>query len=158
MNRLSLSLSRTLVTPTASTPWCEITRAAFPPCVPSCANPSGQGQAATNSLVGPGTPPGLKHRNGQYNVPRMRPLIFCLDGQEVSNLHKLINYDPYGVKTFGYFGQSHNEIHTNIFPFPSWDGQRLQWSSGLHVHFLDTSTSVTSCHIACNFNLHFFQQ
>jgi hypothetical protein len=44
---LSLSLSRTLVTHTASTPWCEITRAMFPSCVPSCANPSGQGHAAT---------------------------------------------------------------------------------------------------------------
>jgi hypothetical protein len=59
----SLSLLRTLVTPTTSTPpWCEITRAAFPPCVPSCANPSGLGCAATNLLVGPGTPPGSKRR------------------------------------------------------------------------------------------------
>jgi hypothetical protein len=38
------------------TPWCEITRAALSSCVPSCANPSGQGHAATNLLVGPGTP------------------------------------------------------------------------------------------------------
>jgi hypothetical protein len=53
----SLSLSRTLVTPTTSTPpWCEIIRATFLPCVPSRANPSGQGHAATNLLVGPGTP------------------------------------------------------------------------------------------------------
>jgi hypothetical protein len=37
-------------------PWCEITRAAFPSCVPSCANPSGLGHASTNLLVGPGTP------------------------------------------------------------------------------------------------------
>jgi hypothetical protein len=54
---LSLSLSRTLVTPTTSTPpWCEIIRAAFSPCVPSRANPSGQGHAATNLLVGSRTP------------------------------------------------------------------------------------------------------
>jgi hypothetical protein len=53
---LSLSLLRTLVTPTTSTPWCEIIRAALSPCVPSRANPSGQGHAATNLLVGPGTP------------------------------------------------------------------------------------------------------
>jgi hypothetical protein len=52
----SLSLSRTLVTPTNSTPWCEITRVAFSSCVPSCANPSGQGHAATNLLVGLRTP------------------------------------------------------------------------------------------------------
>jgi hypothetical protein len=38
------------------TPWCEIIRAAFLPCVPSRANPSGQGHATTNLLVGPGTP------------------------------------------------------------------------------------------------------
>jgi hypothetical protein len=54
-----LSLSRTLVTPTASTsPWRRITRAAVPPCVPSRANPSGLGHAATILLVGPGTPRG----------------------------------------------------------------------------------------------------
>jgi hypothetical protein len=50
------SLSRTLVTPTTSTPWCEIIRVALSPCVPSRANPTGQGHAATNLLVGPGTP------------------------------------------------------------------------------------------------------
>jgi hypothetical protein len=38
------------------TPWRGITRAAFLPCVPSHANPSGLGRAATNLLVGPGTP------------------------------------------------------------------------------------------------------
>jgi hypothetical protein len=38
------------------TPWCEIIRAAFLSCVPSRANPSGQGHAVTNLLVGPGTP------------------------------------------------------------------------------------------------------
>jgi hypothetical protein len=38
------------------TPWCEIIRAALSPCVPSRANPSGQGHASTNLLIGPGTP------------------------------------------------------------------------------------------------------
>jgi hypothetical protein len=38
------------------TPWCEIIRAALYPCIPSRANPSGHGHAATNLLVGPGTP------------------------------------------------------------------------------------------------------
>jgi hypothetical protein len=51
----SLSRARMLVTPTTSTPpWCEITRAAFPPCVPSCANPSGLGHAATVGAPGRG--------------------------------------------------------------------------------------------------------
>jgi hypothetical protein len=50
----SLSLSRTLVTPTTSTPWCEITRVAFPSCVPSCANPSGQGHVAIKFTGQPG--------------------------------------------------------------------------------------------------------
>jgi hypothetical protein len=55
-NEQAHSLSRTLVTPTTSTPWCEIIRAALSPCVPSRANPSRQGHVATNLLVGPGTP------------------------------------------------------------------------------------------------------
>jgi hypothetical protein len=58
----SLSLANACNPYYEHTPWCEITRAALSPCVPSCANPSGQGHAATNLLVGPGTPPGLKRR------------------------------------------------------------------------------------------------
>jgi hypothetical protein len=54
---LSLSLA-TLVTPTTSTPLVQDNTSHIPPCVPSCANPSRQGHAATNLLVGPGTPPG----------------------------------------------------------------------------------------------------
>jgi hypothetical protein len=54
---LSLSLSRsrslaTLVTPTTSTPMQDNISLIPPACVPSCINPSGQGHAATNSLVG----------------------------------------------------------------------------------------------------------
>jgi hypothetical protein len=57
-NRLTLSLSlANACNPYYDhTPWCEIIRAALSPCVPSRANPSGQGHAATNLLVGPGTP------------------------------------------------------------------------------------------------------
>jgi hypothetical protein len=61
----SLSLSRTIVTPTASTfpmAWGNTSRV-FPPCVPSRANPSGLGRAATNLLVGPGTPRGRNADN-----------------------------------------------------------------------------------------------
>jgi hypothetical protein len=61
-NRLTLSLSpsRTLVTPTASaSPLAQDnTSRDFPPCVPSRANPSGLGHIATILLVGPGTPRG----------------------------------------------------------------------------------------------------
>jgi hypothetical protein len=55
---LSLSLANACNPYYEHTPWCEITRAGLSPCVPSCANPSGQGHAATNLLVGPGTPRG----------------------------------------------------------------------------------------------------
>jgi hypothetical protein len=56
-NRLTLSLSlATLVTPTTSTPLVRDNTSRILPCVPSCANPSGQGHTATNLLVGPGTP------------------------------------------------------------------------------------------------------
>jgi hypothetical protein len=59
-NRLSLSLARVNACNPyyKHTPWCEITRAALSSCVPSCANPYGQGHATTNLLGGPGTPRG----------------------------------------------------------------------------------------------------
>jgi hypothetical protein len=46
-----LSLSRDACNPYYEHPRCEIIQATFPPCVPSCANPSRQGHAAMNSLV-----------------------------------------------------------------------------------------------------------
>jgi hypothetical protein len=62
-NEQSLSLSRDTCNPYYEHPRCEIIQAAFPPCVPSCANPSGQGHAAINSLVGSVEgPPGPKRR------------------------------------------------------------------------------------------------
>jgi hypothetical protein len=63
---LSLSLSRDACNPYYEHPRCEIIQATFPPCVPSCANPSGQGHAAINSLVGSVEgPPGPQRR--QYH-------------------------------------------------------------------------------------------
>jgi hypothetical protein len=60
-NRLALSLSLA----NACNPYCkriplaqDNTSHDFPPCVPSRANPSGLGHAATILLVGPGTPRG----------------------------------------------------------------------------------------------------
>jgi hypothetical protein len=44
----------------------------FPPCVPSHANPSGLGRAATNLLVGPGTPRG---RNADTTSDRFTPTL-----------------------------------------------------------------------------------
>jgi hypothetical protein len=55
---LSLSLANACNPYYEHTPWCKIIRAVLSPCVPSRANPSGQGHAATNLLVGPGTPRG----------------------------------------------------------------------------------------------------
>ena len=49
----------------------DITSRVFPPCVPSRANPSRMGRAATNLLVGPGTPRG---RNADSTRPCTRML------------------------------------------------------------------------------------
>src|SRR5688572_26869524 len=51
--------------------------------------------------------------------------VICLDRQKVSNLRKLINYNPDRIIPFCSPGQSHYEVHTNVFPFPCWDRQRL---------------------------------
>jgi hypothetical protein len=52
----SLSLANACNPYYEHTPLMRDKRAAFLPCIPSRANPSGQGHAATNLLVGPGTP------------------------------------------------------------------------------------------------------
>src|SRR5690242_18523074 len=90
--------------------------------------------------------------NVQLGVDSNRGI--CLDRQKVSNLCKSINNHPDRVISFCGPGQSHNKVHTDVFPFPCWDRQRLQWTSSFHVDGLDMFTSVTSSHIVCNFNLH----
>jgi hypothetical protein len=47
---------------------------------------------------------------------------FCLVGgmhwQEVSCLGQPIHNDPYGIVVSGGIGQSHNQVHANVLPFP----------------------------------------
>jgi hypothetical protein len=76
----SLSLSRTLVTPTTSTPpWCEIIQATFSPCVPSRANPSGQGHSTTNLLVGLRTPQVRNANNKQHKTSIYNFIIMTMN-------------------------------------------------------------------------------
>jgi hypothetical protein len=75
-NRLTLSRANACNPYYEHTPWCEITRVAFPPCVPSCANTCRLGHAATNLLVGQGprveTPTIYKNRsNVGYMTSRL---------------------------------------------------------------------------------------
>jgi hypothetical protein len=63
-----LSLSRDACNPYYEHPRCEIIQAAFPPCVPFCANSSGQGHATINSLVGSVEGPESETPTKSYNV------------------------------------------------------------------------------------------
>src|SRR5688572_24641708 len=56
--------------------------------------------------------------NVQLGVDSNRGI--CLDRQKVSNLCKSINNHPDRVIPFCGPGQSHNEVHAYVFPFPCW--------------------------------------
>jgi hypothetical protein len=72
---LSLSLANACNPYCKRIPWRRITRAVFSPsCVPSRANPSGLGHAATILLVGPGTPRG---RNAD-NFPHLIQALYIV--------------------------------------------------------------------------------
>jgi hypothetical protein len=59
-----------------------------------------------------------------------------------------------GVKLAGRERQIQNEIHTNVFPIPSRNIQRLQQSGRSHVISLDPSTCVAFYNIASGLTLH----
>jgi hypothetical protein len=66
-NEQALSLSRDACNPYYEHPSARDNT--FAPCVPSCANPSGQGHAAINSLVGPvECPPGSETPTGPLRL------------------------------------------------------------------------------------------
>jgi hypothetical protein len=74
--------------------------------------------------------------------------------QEMSCLGQPIHNDPNRIVVSGGIGQSHNEIHANILPFPRWDGKGLQSACYLQMAGLDSLASVAFIYILSNFPLH----
>jgi hypothetical protein len=73
---------------------------------------------------------------------------------EMSGLGKLVDDYPDGVKLVAGERQTHNEIHTDVFPFPGMDTQRLQQSCRPHMISLDPSTCVAFHNIASSLMFH----
>jgi hypothetical protein len=73
-------------------------------------------------------------------------IIFCpIEGvhwNEMSGLGKSVDDYPDGVKLAAGERQTHNEIHTDVFPFLGRNTQRLQQSCRPHMISLDPSTRV----------------
>jgi hypothetical protein len=61
---------------------------------------------------------------------------------------------PNGVQLAVGERQTHNEIHTDVFPFPGRNTPRSQQSSRPHMISLDPLTRVALCNIASSLALH----
>jgi hypothetical protein len=73
--------------------------------------------------------------------------------KEVSGLGKSVDDYPDGVKLVAGERQTHNEIHTDVFPFPGRNTQMLQQSRRPHMISLDPSTRVAFHNIASSLAL-----
>jgi hypothetical protein len=51
--------------------------------------------------------------------------------------------------------QTHNDVHTDVFPFLLGNAQGLQISGGSQMIGLDPSTGVTVGHILCYLSFHY---
>jgi hypothetical protein len=67
---------------------------------------------------------------------------------------KSVDDYPDGVKLPAGERQTHNEIHTDVFPFPGRNTQRLQQSCMPHMISLDCSTRVAFRNIAYSLTFH----
>jgi hypothetical protein len=74
--------------------------------------------------------------------------------QEMRCFGQPIHNDPNRIVVAGGIGQSHNEIHANILPFPRWYGKGLQSACHLQMTGLNSLASVTLRYILSNFPLH----
>jgi hypothetical protein len=73
---------------------------------------------------------------------------------EMSRLGKSVDNYPNGVKLVAGERQTHNEIYTDVFPFPGRNTQRLQQPRMPHMISLDPSTRVVFCNIASSLSFH----
>jgi hypothetical protein len=73
---------------------------------------------------------------------------------EMSRHGESVDDYPNGVKLAASERQTHNEIHTDVFPFPGRNIQRLQQSRKPHMISLDPSTRVAFHNIANSLVLH----
>jgi hypothetical protein len=80
--------------------------------------------------------------------------IEAVHQNEISRLGKSVDDYPNRVKLAAGERQTHNEIHNDVFPFPSRNSQRLQQSSMPHTISLDPSTRVAFHNIASSLALH----
>jgi hypothetical protein len=73
---------------------------------------------------------------------------------EMSRLGESSHYRPYGILLAGRERQTHVEIHTDIFPFPGMNIQRLRQSGRPQTIVLNPLICVALCHIASSLALH----
>jgi hypothetical protein len=72
----------------------------------------------------------------------------------MSGLGKSVDDYLDGVKLAAGERQTHNKIHTDVFPFPGRNTQRLQQSHMPHMISLDPSTCVAFRNIASSLMFH----
>jgi hypothetical protein len=72
----------------------------------------------------------------------------------MSGLGKSVDDYPDGVKLMAGGRQTHNEIHTDVIPFPGRNTQRLQQSLRPHMISLDPSTHVSLRNIMSSLAFH----
>jgi hypothetical protein len=72
----------------------------------------------------------------------------------VSQLRESIKDHHDGVTLAGSQRKTHDEIHTDVFPFPSRSIQWLQQTGSSEMICLDSSTSVAFCNKASSLALH----
>jgi hypothetical protein len=66
----------------------------------------------------------------------------------------VIHDDPYRVVPVEGVRQTHNEVHTDVFPFSHGNAQGSQIFGESQMILLDSSTGVTFGHILCYLSLH----
>jgi hypothetical protein len=91
-------------------------------------------------------------RNIQLSI--LFNLVAGVHWNEMSRLGKSVYDYPDRVKLAAGERQIHNEIHTDVFPFPGRNIQRLQQSCMPHMISLDPSTRVTFRNIASSLAFH----
>jgi hypothetical protein len=94
------------------------------------------------------------HYPSHVQLGKFSTAIVCLDGDESCRLGESIHNHLDGIVPCCSLGQSNNEIHTYLIPFPFGNPERLQQTCRPLVLSLHLLAYVAECYVFGHISLH----
>src|SRR4051812_2821916 len=116
--------------------------------------PKSRGEKATTIKIDFQRNTVKRHNSRDIQVRQLASSYRLANWKEVSNFGKPIYDNEDGIISFLGFWKASDEIHTEFFPFPLWNRQRLKCTNRSLMFCLNATTNITVGNKSSNVSLH----